>query len=84
MTSRRTSAACRSLKYAVEHGTATYSDDARKGVDYMVVLISGVSGVDSRITATVNRTSAIVNRSGLRGKQCSFQSVARGVTMMSA
>ena len=36
------------LKYPVEHGKATKWDDARRGVDYVIVLINGVEiDVDS-------------------------------------
>ena len=64
------------LRYPVEHGMATNRDDARKGVDWLVVLANGVEiGVDSRTTATENRDELRLTPS----KRDSFQSVARGV-----
>ena len=46
------------LRYPVERGAAAVWDDARKGVVCLVV-------PDSRTTAPANRTTAIVNQSGL-------------------
>ena len=43
------------LRYPVEHGTATNWDDAWKGVDYLIVLIRDVEvDAESRPTATVS------------------------------
>ena len=33
------------LRYPVEHGTATNRDDAREGVDYLIVVINGMESL---------------------------------------